>query len=447
MRNFEKDWEKALEYNKQFYNIEIKTELVDMTLKRHWQVQLDVNALNKLYEINIDIPIEGKNEDFPLTLPKLYISEKDRSLIKGLPNIESNGFVCTFDPATTRTSVNNPEEIIRECLERTREILTEGLEGKNKDNYTEEFTAYWNSGYIESKKIINCISTINESTAEPTNIKAFHINPPQQGFYSLMLSSDENNINTFLDFIRIKSGFSEIELLYVGELTFSEPPFVLTNRQSLDKIIATKPEIKNELIRYINKSSFPLIIFKKTINGKSLYFGWHYKYAKKHNGFRKERLTPYNILYNLEGGKTVFGILPNLFTNERLELRSLELPEEKTKELKIAIVGLGSLGSNLIPFLKSTRINEFRLIDSDDLRIENLGRHFLGFEYLERNKALAMKDYLQGTNPYYKVLTREKSIVKIINDEPDVINECDYIFVCIGNSNVEEWIDIQMKKG
>ena len=101
----------------------------------------------------------------------------------------------------------------------------------------------------------------------------------------------------------------------------------------------------------------------------------------------------------------------------------------------------------LIHYLNSIQDAEFKLIDTDSLEIENIGRHYLGFNYLNWEKTKALKDFLTNSSPIQKVETREKSIVQVVNDESKFINESDFLFVAIGESNIESWLANAIDKG
>ena len=104
------------------------------------------------------------------------------------------------------------------------------------------------------------------------------------------------------------------------------------------------------------------------------------------------------------------------------------------------MVGLGSIGSNLIPYLESIETVEFRLIDTDFILLENIGRHLLGLEDVGKAKTEAIRDYLQKKNPLRVVHTRNSRIVELINLEPKFFSACDYLFFCTGDINSEMWL-------
>ena len=92
---------------------------------------------------------------------------------------------------------------------------------------------------------------------------------------------------------------------------------------------------------------------------------------------------------------------------DRLQIRTSSYVETQKS---VAISGLGSVGSNLIFFLKNLPIDKFNLIDTDTLSTENLKRYFSGFAYLQNNKVDVIKSELKNINPLFNVDVRKKSV-------------------------------------
>ena len=108
---------------------------------------------------------------------------------------------------------------------------------------------------------------------------------------------------------------------------------------------------------------------------------------------------------------------------------------------------MGSVGSNLIFFLKNLPINKFNLIDKEVLSSENIKRHLSGFSLLKINKADALKNELKNANPLIEVGTRTQSVTTIIETEVDFINDCDFHIVAIGKTMIEEFILNNLQQG
>ena len=76
---------------------------------------------------------------------------------------------------------------------------------------------------------------------------------------------------------------------------------------------------------------------------------------------------------------------------------------EKAKKARVAIAGLGGLGSNIAIMLARTGIGHLHLIDFDIVEPSNLNRQQYMVEHLGMYKTEALKDELQRMNPYIEV--------------------------------------------
>ena len=107
---------------------------------------------------------------------------------------------------------------------------------------------------------------------------------------------------------------------------------------------------------------------------------------------------------------------------------------EKAKKARVAIAGLGGLGSNIAIMLARTGIGHLHLIDFDIVEPSNLNRQQYMVEHLGMYKTEALKDELQRMNPYIEVkidtvriteencrdLFKDDDIICEAFDKPDV---------------------------
>jgi hypothetical protein len=80
---------------------------------------------------------------------------------------------------------------------------------------------------------------------------------------------------------------------------------------------------------------------------------------------------------------------------------SAELPELRAR--KVAIVGCGSMGSEVAGLLAKAGVGELTLIDNEDLHSANVGRHLLGINHLGGNKAQSVGHELQRRLPHLRI--------------------------------------------
>jgi len=110
----------------------------------------------------------------------------------------------------------------------------------------------------------------------------------------------------------------------------------------------------------------------------------------------------------------VFGV--SVDENPTLQEYSVLLPEQsferlptehqRLREIRVGIVGLGSLGSKIAMSLARSGVRKFLLIDDDILRAGNLCRHELSWAAVGMHKAEAMREALMLVAPAVEIDVR-----------------------------------------
>lgn len=139
------------------------------------------------------------------------------------------------------------------------------------------------------------------------------------------------------------------------------------------------------------------------------------------NGFQSASDTEIN-----EGDEIVFikkGVFPN-----RQELESMlcarHTPKvyEKVKNARVAVAGLGGLGSNIALNLARTGVGTLHLIDFDVVEPSNLNRQQYMIKHLGMKKTQAVKEQIEQINPFVRVIARnvkitEENCLEIFKDD------------------------------
>ena len=100
---------------------------------------------------------------------------------------------------------------------------------------------------------------------------------------------------------------------------------------------------------------------------------------------------------------------------------------EKLSESRVAVAGLGGLGSNTAVFLARAGIGRLHLIDFDKVDITNLNRQHYFISHLGRYKTEALKEQLLQINPWLDIETsceevREENVQRLFQNA-DIICE------------------------
>lgn len=410
-----------------------------------WEVTTEILYENSITPIVLHLVFTTQ---FPLEFPKIFLSPETFERTKYIPHVDNNRLVCTYDSEIASTNPEDPAGIVVECLRKAKSIILDGLNGENHSDFTDEFKAYWEGKYGKEKYIpLNILSLINKIPLG-SSVRLICLKRSIRNYKYVLHLSDEIAVR-FKEFLKeYDFEYDEIEAFYLGEFSQSTPPFEFRNRDIINLIKEAGTEPLEKFKAFINKKELPkLVVCEKLFGEKTYLFGWFHKPINTFvKGFRPGALKQFNVISTVQLNENVNRITTDVFTKERLENRTSGMIGQNVEQTFL-IAGVGSIGSNLIYFLNSMNSPSFKLIDNDSIKLENINRHLLGFEYIGYDKTKAIKDFLLKNNPIQKVSTKESSIVDIINNEADYVNEADYIFISIGKANIDNWVCQSLKEG
>lgn len=380
-------------------------------------------------------------EDFPLVLPKIYISRENRLSIGFIPHVDVAGNICFYDEETITINPNEPGRLAKSCLDAGRDVLERGIQGKNNEDFVEEFVSYWSDQYSEKDSVcagLSMFSTIPEHS--PCLIKYWDLRK-NFGIYRSVLVEEGILQTRFQSYLkRIGYSIIEREALYLGTAKDLKPPFNYTNGTVLQFIKDNFPDAFKDFERYVNRvKEQRLILFSVNSQSETLLFGWFIDQLNLHRkGYRPGALSPMSVLNTFQRHNNVLRVRFDNYTKERLEKRT----DGFRKELgySVIIAGLGSIGSNLLPFLLPVGIDNMLLIDSDFLSLENINRHLLGPEYIGQAKVEGIKHHLETSDPLIEIRTHKTSLIQLLQKDLEAFNHSNYLFVVIGKSTVENYV-------
>lgn len=121
------------------------------------------------------------------------------------------------------------------------------------------------------------------------------------------------------------------------------------------------------------------------------------------------------------------GVMPSEGELEALMVaRHTPYVHEKVKKARVAIAGLGGLGSNIAVALARTGVGHLHLVDFDIVEPSNLNRQAYKIGHLGMKKTEALKLELKDINPYIKITTDD---IKVIEENAVSLFE-NYPIVC-----------------
>lgn len=107
-----------------------------------------------------------------------------------------------------------------------------------------------------------------------------------------------------------------------------------------------------------------------------------------------------------------------------LSMRHTQEVFEKLKNARVAVAGLGGLGSNIALMLARAGVGTLHLIDFDEVDLSNLNRQQYFISHLGMYKTDAIKDEISRINPYINVIT---DCIKVTDENIDMLFKDDNI--------------------
>ncbi|WP_121964997.1 ThiF family adenylyltransferase [Myroides sp. N17-2] len=402
------------------------------TIKKYNQVILvetELSLNNGLKIIQLYIAFK---EPYSVYLPKIYIDEKSYEEIKYLPHINGDLSICiTEESDSFYFNVEELPQIVVQLISNAKKILR-GADDENYLNgeFEKEFQAYWDIQYSSKDKSQEIgLALIDSDNFE--NLKGIKF-VQEFGIYKYLVYNESDEFTLFKDYLKFRN-IKYLELqVYSAKFDDFKPPYDSSIHKSLD-FLDGNSDFKNEINKL--KAHDFLVVFK---NNHNELFGWSYPIINKAiKGFRP--LSNWQFL-NLKLSEQYY-IERISFANispKRLDVRTSGI--EINRNLKVAIIGLGSVGSNLLHYLTKFSISEYCIIDPDILKVENVFRNKFGFNYLNKFKASISKNEILSKNPFTKVLSFNKNIIEILNNSSTALEQYDYRFIILGISRIEKYL-------
>lgn len=443
MINFQRAREEALskltETNKvEIININVIASLRNNIYVEAWKVKVEIPVKGVIHDFEFLI---GIRDDFPLSIPEIFLTEDDYNLIKFIPHVEDTRFICIFDEENLRINVNNPAAIIKACINKAKQIIVNGLNNDNNIEFKDEIVAYWENTYHRKDSVIPGI--IGEGAIDmPLGENDGLLLKPPFGSSAIYVDTGSKHSKAGLEYVKTRvQTFKEFKIFNLGNLKSEiSPPFYFNAKTFLIFLEENFSLHQNDILKFINRSfEQKWFIFSLEINNENFFFGFMIpQFSNDIPGFRKGKLSPITILSKLNPTFPLKRLRFKEFKPDRLQLRTDGV--KGSNGLKVLVAGLGSIGSNLLFHLNHFQLSDVFLIDPDELIIENINRHLLTFDFVDRTKVKAMSQYLRSKNPFLDIVERESSIVNIIENEIELVNKMDFIFCAIGKDSVEAYI-------
>ena len=424
----------SLEYD--IEEVDSIPQLRNLPDSRIWRVQIPALILGKAEDIEAYILFPN---DFPYSMPYMIIQDER---FRYLPHISiQSRKLCLYEDGEVYDA-ENIEGLIRESISKTRRWVEYYYGRDNSLEYAKEIKNYWNERYEEETSIDDSWILFGDIPVETCEMFGMsyankNLKNGKAHVINVVASRDDNEA---LKYIKCQYKVYEVPVLYLVSLKIPDaPPFYMTGQEIINRI--SDDNDKRILKKILNRYGKVNVLFSI---GLDYALGGVYIHGLKvtKNGFRKGTLTPFKVLTSFENKNKKFERLyVSIYSSHRIAERTAgEMMDEK----HFLIAGLGSIGSNLCYYLNGYNNVTFSLTDRDWLTVDNIGRHLLGFEYINQHKSYAVAHYLQQYRPDRGVEVLSKNLQQLKVDE---INKSSAVFVCTGDVMSEKWLLMKMTEG
>ena len=359
-----------------------------------WKIDTEVLINGSIRDFSLFV---GLKADFPLSLPHIYLSQENFEEIKYIPHVDDDRKICLYDQENIKIDPKRPLDILKACLNRAVKVIEDGVNKSNEGDFNEEVVAYWANSYHDKDRVIGAYVGKGVDAVAPGNIIIYHLNPAYNKI-NLIWGASEEESDKMLDFFRRRGHrIKETAGFYLGEISELKPPFYFTNKSFTDFVKAQFSAIWHDVKRYLNRNfETKTFVFSITVNEQLVHFGFYfYGFKTEINGWRAASLSTVQILTTLQAQQPVDRLTFKAFSPDRLKKRTDGILPTK-KPYKFMIAGLGSIGSNLVPYLNALEVSDFKLVDPEKLQLENVNRHLLSFNDVGQAKVEGIMKYLLG---------------------------------------------------
>ncbi|MFB8425102.1 ThiF family adenylyltransferase [Priestia megaterium] len=400
----------------------------------------------------------GFPDMFPNTLPKFFDVNNEFGHI---PHKMPSGFLCFTRSESLIINTRYPVDILLHCLKKVICLIEDGISGRNKQDFIEEFEVYWHKSELlddihmhldtDNKKLRELDmwwNVIGERFA--VYVGAEKKQPLENAIYQLFRMDIKKTVKARCIYFPLQEGtflmppngeeewdFQTLKMNIFNNLSEQ-------NKKEFSKIARQKNKNIIDQTEYIvigiPAKKGTMALFGCALNGHSAKSQHRKKNSviqqvhpflikPKETNIKKlnvERWHP-NFLLNRTGGNT--GL----------------------KDKHVLIAGLGSIGSEVAMRFAKAGVKKLSLIDFDDMKIENIHRHAIGSngvyfpskEYGLCNiaKVYAIEKELKQKFPFTLVEPYRESIKKTLEDGLLSKEKVDLVIIAIGSVNMEMTIN------
>ena len=374
---------------------------------------------------------------FPLRLPTVFAYPWDSlgflpHVVPTLDETSTVGIVCYRDPEGTVLDRKNPFGLVAEAVELAVEVLHDGVSGRNRKDFAEEWENHWSRTASAPSWWI-----VGDVPDRPTTMALYPVGDGS----TCILARSLGNVTAFRRGAPKASG-RKVLFVPLAEGTEPTPPpprgpawtasdlraFIRANARPRE--LAQVQKKAQRLRRRFSGRAVEAVVFSlpRPSGGQTL-FGVEFSGVG-----RKHPL--------LQGQCDVRHVAVNRWDRAYLVPRGGA--DNSLDSKRVLIVGCGAVGSRIAVELVRAGVLHLTLVDPDRLHMENVFRHVLGRSSVGKNKAVALKAHLDTEIPYVDVAAVGESIHTAMASGAVDVSDFDLVICALGDPTIEMDLNEQL---
>lgn len=384
-------------------------------------------------------------DSFPYRLPIAELL--DKHFIGAIPHVNQSGVICIEESDSVLLDYERPSDIINAYLQDAVKLLERAKLKIYQDELFDEYEGYFgfdlkvNSFYHAQEKLEHISLKLlyrNNNRQQKFAVPSLlydksHALPKQ--FSNLNKTNDLQVVNVIhlplIEPVLPPSNAGEITAAYIDTIKNN---ITTKNKLKLDKI----------LDKAKNKNQFFILLSMPRSSGERSQLLLHYT----------AKLSLSHPLSSLNDEWKITPYLINRHNKEYLLERGGA--DRSLGNKKVAIVGCGSVGSEIVTILAKAGVGELTLIDKEGLEADNIYRHNLGGYYLNfipnsktgvvqgNYKVNALAAKLSNELPYIKLSPKKVNFSEVTTDNDFL--KSDVVIVAVGSPTVNLLINKKLKE-
>ncbi len=363
------------------------------------------------------------------------------------PHVEEDGALCLLPPDAT-AKASDPAAAAADVVGRACGLIEDCIAGTNEEDFRAEFCSYWYWG--RTKDGLSVWSLLRPDG--PTRAVRMW-----RGQKCLVLGEDDGSLEAWL---RNGLDSDEPRTPEPALLLWLDQPLLPSEYPKTGKdVVALAQRAGGEalaLLEHLAASCPKTVVVgigAESRNGPCLAAvsvspnaGLTAKSMRK--GFRPERVPPEIMSRRFFAGASVIRSVVDRADPAWVHGRGQDPRFVKLRASKVVILGCGSIGAPVAVMLAEAGVGRLALVDPEELKWANVGRHPLGAESVTANKARALAKRIRTSFPHIQVEGYPVRWEALPGGLAEVSSQADLVISTIGNWPSEAMLgDWHMTRG